>query len=194
MVCIRSYAIHNAQAPDAFLAAVSWHYPSRTLDAPAMHGALQTLISERPRDLSALARVERHRHLRELRAGAREAQAAGHAASAQAPAVPVKLQQVKDVRAWRERDMVYVEIQADRFLYGQVRCTAPIGLAGTRCFAFAGSEHGHASPSQAASASPSPHPARAVALRATYTTRRRMPRHENTQPVVALLAWLDGSG
>jgi hypothetical protein len=69
----RSYAIYNGQTPDAFLAAVSWHFQGGTLDAAAMHDALQTLRSDHPRDLSALARVERHRHLRELRASEKTA-------------------------------------------------------------------------------------------------------------------------
>jgi tRNA U38,U39,U40 pseudouridine synthase TruA len=184
MGCICSYAIHNAQAPDAFLAAVSWHYPSHTLDAPAMHGALQTLRSERPRDLSALARVERHRHLRELRADVRDAQAAGNTASAQAP---VKLQHVQDVRAWRERDMVYVEIQADRFLYGQVRCIAPIGprwhtvfrLRSLRaCISLADSERITVA-----------HPARAVtACDVHYTPPRTLAREHTTHRRIVCVA------
>jgi len=96
------YAIHNAATPDAFLSCVAWHYPRPQLDTQKMLLAMQHLLTLS--NLRSFARVERHRHLREGKADA-----------------PTKLQHVQDVQCWRDGDMVYVEIQADRFLYGQVR-------------------------------------------------------------------------
>ena len=64
------YAIHNANAPDAFLSNCAWHYHRQTLDEGLMHAAAQHLLSQS--DLSALARRERHRHLRRERQVARQ--------------------------------------------------------------------------------------------------------------------------
>ncbi len=87
------YTIYNANDPNIFIQPFCWHYYHNPLDTRLMHEALQPLLGEQ--DLMAFCRANSERK---------------HS-----------LVRMQDAQCYRDGDFVYVELQAQGFLYGMVR-------------------------------------------------------------------------
>lgn len=92
------YTIRTTPSPNVFLAPLSWHYYQRKLDVSAMNKAAQSLISDKPRDLSAFRKVR---------------SSASHTNI-----------QIRNIAVRRRGDLVQLDVTANWFVYGMMRLLA----------------------------------------------------------------------